>query len=110
LLLVDAQNSVERRSVVLGAKYGVMILVVEGLEAGEKVIVEGLQRARAGATVDPKSEPLTPPQELLDALPEDAGKDATVAPDDAAAQTVSEDDSATEPRTESSSGEDQPTS
>ena len=110
LLIVDAKNSVERRSVTLGAKYGEMILVVEGLKAGEDVIVEGLQRARPGATVSPTPQPLKAPQELLDALPEDTGQGAASTQGAAATEPESEDDSASEPQAESPSSEDQPTS
>jgi membrane fusion protein (multidrug efflux system) len=110
LLIVRTDSSVERRSVVLGAKYGEMILVVEGLKAGEQVIVEGLQRARPGAKVNPKTEPLTAPQELLDALPGNAAEDTTSAQEEPPAGLGNGDDSAAAPPTESSSSEDQPTS
>lgn len=50
-LVVSAEGMVERRDVQLGAARGDAWLVESGLAAGERVIVEGLQKARAGAPV-----------------------------------------------------------
>jgi len=53
VLIVNAQNQVERRDIRTGEASGDRWIVSDGLAAGERVIVEGLQRARAGATVKP---------------------------------------------------------
>jgi multidrug efflux pump subunit AcrA (membrane-fusion protein) len=45
---------VEQRSVRLGARRDDMRVVEEGLEPGDRVIVEGLLRARPGAKVTPQ--------------------------------------------------------
>ena len=50
-LVVGADGMVERRDVQLGAARGDAWLVESGLSAGERVIVEGLQKARPGASV-----------------------------------------------------------
>ena len=56
LLVVNAENVVARRDVTLGDKTGRQRIIAEGLEVDERVIVNGLQRARPGLTVAPVSE------------------------------------------------------
>ncbi len=51
--VVDASNVVEVRTVELGPKTGNDVVVEAGLEAGESVIVEGLQKVRKGMKVHP---------------------------------------------------------
>ena len=50
-LVVNAQNKVERRQLVADREVGDAWLVTSGIAAGERVIVEGLQKARPGADV-----------------------------------------------------------
>jgi membrane fusion protein, multidrug efflux system len=52
--VVGAGNLVEIRSVKVGDRTGALWIVEEGLKAGESVVVEGLQRIRPGAVVNPK--------------------------------------------------------
>lgn len=52
--VINAENKVEFRPVVLGPVIDGMRVVREGIKAGEKVIVEGHMRVRPGAVVDPK--------------------------------------------------------
>jgi len=54
VLVVNEDEEVERRNVVLGAKQGWLIVVKEGLKGGERVIVKGLQRVRPGVKVTAK--------------------------------------------------------
>jgi len=56
VLAVDAANTVVYRPVTLGGQVNNMRIVRAGLKAGERVIVEGLQRVRPGATVAPATE------------------------------------------------------
>jgi len=56
VLVVDAQNQVEERRVTLGATDGTDWIVESGLLVGESVIVEGLQKVRAGIAVNPVSQ------------------------------------------------------
>ncbi len=51
---VDDQNTVQERHVKLGPTVDNFWLVLEGLEPGDKVIYEGLQKARDGVVVVPK--------------------------------------------------------
>jgi membrane fusion protein, multidrug efflux system len=51
---IGAENKAERRSVRMGAQSTPQLAVIaEGLKAGEQVVVEGLQRVRPGAPVNP---------------------------------------------------------
>ncbi|MDD5171338.1 MAG: efflux RND transporter periplasmic adaptor subunit [Syntrophales bacterium] len=50
-LLVDGQGKVQQRPLTLDRAIGDQWLVSSGLAAGEQVIVEGVQKARPGATV-----------------------------------------------------------
>ena len=51
VLVVNAQNLVEHRSVRLGGLFQGMRVVLRGLTAGDRYIVKGLQRARPGRPV-----------------------------------------------------------
>lgn len=54
VMIVDGdQNLVERRNVTLGARFGEMVVVIEGLDGSETVVIDGLQRARPGVEVTP---------------------------------------------------------
>ncbi len=53
LLLIDSKNVVEQRSVELGPLIGEMRVISKGLSKNDRVIVNGLQRARPGAKVTP---------------------------------------------------------
>jgi membrane fusion protein, multidrug efflux system len=52
-LVVNAEKKVERRQLVTDRAVGDAWLVTEGIKAGEQVIVEGLQKVRPGALVNP---------------------------------------------------------
>jgi membrane fusion protein (multidrug efflux system) len=52
--LVNAENKVEIREVELGPSKGNMQVVTSGLEGGETIILEGLQKVRSGSLVDPR--------------------------------------------------------
>src|SRR5205823_560918 len=54
LLVVKPDDTVEYRPVQTGATVGDLVVVREGLKAGEWVVVNGLQRARPGAKVEPE--------------------------------------------------------
>lgn len=53
VLVVDDQKTVEQRYIVTGDVVGTSIIVTDGLVDGEQVVIEGLQRIRPGAQVDP---------------------------------------------------------
>jgi membrane fusion protein (multidrug efflux system) len=52
--VVNSDGKAEIRAVKVGETYQEMIVVTEGLKAGEKVIVEGFQRVRQGIPVSAK--------------------------------------------------------
>ena len=52
-------NKVALRSVTLGERVGQDYIITEGVKAGERIIIEGLQKARPGATVNPTARPAT---------------------------------------------------
>jgi RND family efflux transporter MFP subunit len=54
LYVVDEKNEVAFRPVRLGATHDGLRAIVEGLNAGEHVIIDGLQRVRPGSVVQPK--------------------------------------------------------
>jgi membrane fusion protein (multidrug efflux system) len=51
--VVDAAGLVSVKEIALGPKSGDDVVVESGLEAGETVIVEGIQKVRPGMTVEP---------------------------------------------------------
>jgi membrane fusion protein (multidrug efflux system) len=57
--VVDAQNKAQRRAIQLGQSTPSTAVVTHGLQEGELVVSEGLQRVRPGETVAPG--PATPP-------------------------------------------------
>ncbi len=54
--LFDAKNTVAYRQVQLGASVDGMRIVEKGLAAGDRIVVNGLQRVRPGTVVDPQTE------------------------------------------------------
>ncbi|MFK5921050.1 MAG: efflux RND transporter periplasmic adaptor subunit [Verrucomicrobiota bacterium] len=54
VLVVNEENMVERRNVTASDVVGETKIIKKGLEANERVVVQGLQRAREGIEVNPK--------------------------------------------------------
>lgn len=67
--VMNAENKVEYRNVTLGAAVDGMRIILEGLKPGEKVVVEGVQRAQPGAPVTPQMLSM----DTLQPLKEDSG-------------------------------------
>src|SRR5437762_7206423 len=61
--VVDENNKVSIRPVKMGERIGAMWEVTEGLKPGDKVVVEGLQKAREGSRVTAKD--WTPPADAF---------------------------------------------
>src|SRR5882724_11301478 len=61
--VVDQNNKVSIRPVKMGERIGAMWEVTEGLKPGDKVVVQGLQKAREGSIVTAKD--WTPPADAL---------------------------------------------
>ena len=82
VLVVDQGDKVVLRSVTLNERIGDLIIVTRGLEGGERVIVEGLQKVRPGMQVKPETAPPagTAPAAGGAATPAAAGETAPTAP------------------------------
>ena len=55
VLVVDAQNKVSVRTISVGDRSENNVIVLDGLSAGERVIVEGMQKVRPGGEVKPST-------------------------------------------------------
>src|SRR5207302_1619095 len=65
IFVVSDQNKVDRRAVQPGTtRADGLQVIAKGLDAGERVIVSGLQRVKAGMVVNPKLTPM--PQKQAD--------------------------------------------
>jgi len=53
--VVGADNKATQRAIKVGEMIGGNLLVLEGLKAGERIVIEGLQKVREGAPVQPKT-------------------------------------------------------
>ena len=60
-MVVDAQNRAQERMVTTGAIVGDKWMVLDGVKAGDRVIVEGLQKVKPGAPVRPVPAGSPPP-------------------------------------------------
>ena len=60
VLLVDDSNKVVKQNVKVGPKIKDFWLIKEGLQAGKKVVYEGLQKVQEGMTVNPILQKVTP--------------------------------------------------
>jgi membrane fusion protein (multidrug efflux system) len=64
IAVVDAENKVSLRMVKVGPRVDNLWVITEGLQTGEQVVTEGLQRVRDGMVVKPtvvSQESLSPP-------------------------------------------------
>ena len=78
VMTVDAQGKVVPRPVKTGGAYGDKWIVSSGLNAGDQVIVEGLQKVKPGATV--KASPWEPRGNAAAGTPAAAAAPAAPAP------------------------------
>ena len=51
--VIDSENKASQRPVLVGEVIGANVLILEGLKPGERIVVEGLQKVREGAPVQP---------------------------------------------------------
>lgn len=56
VFVVDGENTVQQKYVELGPLQGELRVIRTGIEAGDRVVVNGLMRARAGVKVTPQTE------------------------------------------------------
>jgi RND family efflux transporter MFP subunit len=68
--VVGANDTVERRKLVLGDQRGSMRIITSGIQSGERVIVKGIQRVQPGMQVrtqeDQESNDVTPPPDRIE--------------------------------------------
>src|SRR6202047_5393518 len=57
--VVDDANKVSQHKVTVGPRFGSDWLIEDGLKPGERIVVQGLQKIRDGATVQPSTAPPT---------------------------------------------------
>jgi len=63
VVVVGSDNKASIRPVKTGERVGPMWVITDGLQPGEQVIAEGMQKAREGAPVQPKQfKPAAPGQ------------------------------------------------
>jgi membrane fusion protein (multidrug efflux system) len=58
--VVGPSDKCESRTVVVGERIGSYWVVEKGLRPSDQVVIEGLQKIRAGDTVDPERAKLPP--------------------------------------------------
>jgi membrane fusion protein (multidrug efflux system) len=62
VLVVGSDNKVALRTVVTAERVGDSFIVTEGVKPGEKIVVEGLQKARPGTVVAPTTQAVSAEQ------------------------------------------------
>ena len=80
VLVVGADNMVALRTIQPSEPVGDLLIVREGLKPGERVIVDGIQKARPGSKVNPTTAAAAAPA----AKPDAAGKGTSPASQPAA--------------------------
>ena len=60
VMIVGADNVVAQRTIKLGERVDKNYIVLEGLSAGDRIIVEGMQKARPGTAVEVSTAPSKP--------------------------------------------------
>jgi multidrug efflux system membrane fusion protein len=80
VLVLGDDNSVGYRAIELGPKLQGLRIVRSGLAKGEQIVVNGLQRAQPGSTVDPQSVPMADAETLAALARQRRAVDASDAP------------------------------
>ena len=80
VLVLDKDNAVQYRAIELGPKLQGLRIVRNGLAKGEKIVVNGLQRAIPGSTVDPHAVPMADEQTLAALASQRQAVDASATP------------------------------
>jgi membrane fusion protein (multidrug efflux system) len=66
VLVVGADNMVALRTIQPGETVGDLLIVRDGLKPGERVIVDGVQKARPGSKVNPSMAAAAPAEAKAD--------------------------------------------
>ena len=80
VLAVDAENKAEYREITIGGIVEGLRVVTSGLKAGDKIVVNGTQRARPGAPLAPEMVPMDAPPESLDKTAQQQSEQPAEAP------------------------------
>ncbi len=70
VMIVSDGNVVERRNIERGAKYDELVVVTDGLNGDERVVIDGIQRSRPGSEVAPQEIALSPVGDALESVEE----------------------------------------
>jgi multidrug efflux system membrane fusion protein len=90
--VVGDDNKVQYREIHLGDMAGSLRIITDGLHAGDKIIVDGLQRARPGAEVKPEIVDMEAPSGQSGAAPAAPPADATAPATDKATAPATDKD------------------
>jgi RND family efflux transporter MFP subunit len=60
-VVINPDNTAEFRTVTIGTLHEGWVVVKNGVQAGEQVVVDGVLKVRPGQKVEPKPAPVTPP-------------------------------------------------
>jgi multidrug efflux system membrane fusion protein len=69
VMVVGSDNKASYREVTLGANVEGLRIVTSGLKAQERIVVNGLQRIRPGALVEPQTVPMALKADAVPATP-----------------------------------------
>lgn len=89
-MVVNAENTVETRDLTILRDQGNHWVVSEGLSAGDRIIVEGLQKVSPGMVVAPEERAENDPEERAENAPEQRAEAAPKAPAAAAPDAAEE--------------------
>ncbi|WP_337842216.1 efflux RND transporter periplasmic adaptor subunit [Rheinheimera sp.] len=64
VLVVDANNQLQYRAVTLGEKINGLRLIKDGLNAKDRIVVNGLQRVRPSMTISPETVPMASDEQI----------------------------------------------
>jgi len=72
--VVNPDSTVSVRNVQVDTVQGPVVVVAQGVQPGDRVVVDGQNQLRVGAKVDPRAVPLTAPQPAQQPSQSEAGQ------------------------------------
>ncbi|WP_223416267.1 MULTISPECIES: multidrug efflux RND transporter periplasmic adaptor subunit MexE [unclassified Pseudomonas] len=98
VLVVDQDNKAVYRSVDLGPKLEGLRIVRSGLQKDDRIVINGLQRVRPGAVIDPQDAPMASPETVATLARQRQAIEASNQPAAAKSPALVKADSAAAPR------------
>jgi len=98
VLVVDQDNKAVYRSVDLGPKLEGLRIVRSGLQKEDRIVINGLQRVRPGAVIDPQDAPMASPETVATLARQRQAIEASNQPAAAKSPALVKADSAAAPR------------